>query len=193
MRITRVYTRKGDDGTTGLVGNHRVSKNCPRIHAYGTVDELNACLGLARSLLEVDTSQLTSENRQRSTEELASLQNLMFTLGADLATRLEDRWDNMPTVSEDMVSEIERRLDILNEEIPPLQEFILPHGTPVVSAIHVARTVCRRAERDALALRDEEPIGDFVIPFLNRVSDLLFVLARWVCLKSGNPESTWTR
>lgn len=193
MRITKVYTRKGDDGTTGLVGNSRVSKNCPRIHAYGTVDELNACLGMARSMLEVESSAIADDSRNRILKELTDLQNLMFTLGADLATRLEDRWDGMPIVTQDLVSDLEHRLDHFNAELPPLTDFVLPHGTPAVSALHVARTVCRRAERDALALRDEEPIGEAVIPFLNRTSDFLFVLSRWLCLASGRSETTWTR
>lgn len=191
FRITKVYTRGGDDGTTGLVGRARVSKNHARIQAYGTVDELNAALGLARSLLNDDRSPLPAEKKTRALEELADLQNLLFTVGCDLATRIEDRWDGMPIVSEKHVQDLEAQIDSLNDSIPPLTDFVLPTGTPTVSTLHLARTVCRRAERDALTLRDEEPIGDAVIPFLNRLSDYLFVLSRWLTLSAGENETTW--
>jgi cob(I)alamin adenosyltransferase len=193
VRITKVYTRKGDDGTTRLVGNHLVSKNSARIVAYGAVDELNSTIGLARSMVAADSSLLSKENHARILSELDFLQNLLFTAGADLATRVEDRWKDMPLIAAEHTLDLEARIDAYNKEIPPLEEFILPAGTPASASLHVARTVCRRAEREAIALRDQEPVGEGIIPFLNRLSDLLFVLARWLCLASGVEESLWKR
>ncbi len=191
FRITKVYTRSGDDGTTGLVGKGRVSKNHRRIQSYGTVDELNAALGLARAHLNEDKSNLPSDKKDLAFGELAYLQNLLFTVGCDLATRIEDRWDGMPVTEDRHVQDLEHKIDELNEELPPLKDFVLPTGTPTVAALHLARTICRRAERDALSLRDEEPIGDAVLPFLNRLSDYLFVLSRWLTVSAGDPETTW--
>ncbi|MCA9425882.1 MAG: cob(I)yrinic acid a,c-diamide adenosyltransferase [Candidatus Omnitrophica bacterium] len=190
-RITKVYTRSGDDGTTGLVGKGRVSKNHRRIQSYGTVDELNAALGLARAHLNQDASNLPSEKKDLALRELADLQNLLFTVGCDLATRIEDRWDGMPVTTMAHVEELERKIDEFNEEVPALKDFVLPTGTPTVAALHLARTICRRAERDALTLRDEEPIGEAVLPFLNRLSDYLFVLSRWLTISAGDTETTW--
>lgn len=191
MRITRVYTRKGDDGTTGLVGNRRVPKDSPRISAYGSVDELNSAVGMARALLEQDSSDLPEHSRDHVLNQLADLQNFLFTVGSELATPMEDRWDGMPVVEKKDVDALEKTMDALNDDIPPLEDFVLPTGTPSSSALHLARTICRRSEREVLTLSREEQVGDQVIPYLNRLSDYLFVLSRWLCIHSGREETTW--
>ena len=191
MRITRVYTRSGDDGTTGLGQGRRVPKNDPRLRAFGTVDELNATLGLAYGLLRQDPSDLDGADRALVLSEIESVQNLLFTLGGDLSVPLQDRWEKMPVISSAHTQEMERKIDTLNGKIPPLEEFVLPRGAPAVGALHLARTICRRAEREVLDLREKEPIDDAILPFLNRLSDFLFVLARWLCIRSGEEETTW--
>lgn len=193
MRITRVYTRKGDKGMTQLVGNQEVSKSCQRVEAYGCVDELNSSLGLARALLGERKDQLSDEDVASVLTDLDYLQNHLFIMGGDLATQIDDRWAGMPLITIELVREIESRIDRYNSDLPPLAEFILPTGTTSVAAIHLARTICRRAEREAIRLQKEEDIGEAVIPFLNRLSDFLFVLARWISKRSGSIETTWRR
>ena len=191
LRITKVYTRKGDDGTTGLVGKGRLPKNHPRIQCFGTVDELNAAVGLARAYLTETNRELPIEKKEKALQELDRVQNLLFTVGGDLATRLEDRWDGMPLITENEVRVLEEKIDEFNASLPPLENFVLPSGRPSVAALHLARTICRRAERDALSLREKEPIGETLVPFLNRLSDYLFVLARWLTHSSGDKETLW--
>ena len=191
MRITKVYTRKGDKGETGLVGNRRVPKDSLRITAYGTVDELNSVLGVAIAMNQKFSQQ--AGLKVRLDKELVQIQNELFVLGSDLATRVEDRWKDMPLIGQLHIDALEALMDGLEKELKPLEEFILPGGGPVAAHLHLARTVCRRAERSCVALRREEPIGDFVIPYLNRLSDALFVLARWVSRCGGEPEILWKR
>ena len=191
MRITKVYTKNGDDGFTGLAGGERVSKTHPRVETYGTVDELNSALGLARGHLERDPIPLPEDKRNRALGDLAYLQNLLFTLGGDLSMPRETRPEGVPVITPAHTTDLEARIDSLNGEIPPLEDFILPAGSPAVAALHLARTICRRAERCAVALAAEEDIGGAIVPFLNRLSDYLFVLARWVAISSGEEETTW--
>jgi cob(I)alamin adenosyltransferase len=163
----KIYTKTGDDGTTGLFGGGRVPKTSPRIEAYGTVDELNSTLGLARSV---------------STEFGALLQKIqqeLFVLGGDLATPLTTRSDYpVPRIADESVLYLERAIDEHEAELPPLKRFILPGGTPLAAHLHHARTVCRRAERCVIALSQSEEITTTNVIYLNRLSDLLFVLAR---------------
>jgi cob(I)alamin adenosyltransferase len=191
MRITKVYTRTGDKGETGLVGNRRVPKDSRRIEAYGIVDELNAILGVARASNQKFSPHLAPEARLE--KELKKIQNELFVVGSDLATRVEDRWNNMPLVEQRHIDALESLMDELEKELKPLEEFILPGGGIVAAQLHHARTVCRRAERACLALRREEPIGDYLIPYLNRLGDALFVLARWIARCEGEAESMWER
>lgn len=181
LRITRVYTRTGDAGTTRLVGGHQVAKNHPRLNAYGTVDELQVAMGAARDAL----AQTLAANQDKPLAllkqlgaHLIYLQNLLFTISGDLATRLEDRWPEMPLPSPADVQYMEGLIDLLNDPLPPLKDFILPGGHPAPTAFHVCRVVCRRAEREVETLAVIEPIGEWVRPVLNRLSDLFFVLAR---------------
>lgn len=176
MRISKVVTKTGDQGDTALIGGQRVSKASPRVTAYGEVDELNSVLGLAVSHL--------SDGGCR--EILQEIQHRLFTVGADLAS---PEGVEVPRVGEDHVERLEEILDGLMDELPPLEEFILPGGGPGGATLHVARTVARRAERTAVALHGETPINVQVIIFLNRLSDLLFVLARVANKREGLPET----
>lgn len=168
-----------------------MSKTHPRVETYGTVDELNSALGLARAHLERDPLPLPDEKRTRALSELANLQNILFVLGGDLSMPRETRPEGVPSIAESHTTQLESQIDSLNGEIPPLEDFILPAGPPAVAALHLARTICRRAERQAVALSAQEDIGPAIVPFLNRLSDYLFVLARWVALSAGEKETIW--
>jgi cob(I)alamin adenosyltransferase len=181
----RIYTRTGDQGTTGLFGGSRVDKDHPRIDAYGTVDETNAHLGLARALLRAEAGGEVLD------PILHDLQGQLFELGADLATPPESRARHVPRVTPAHVEHLERLIDRFEDDLPPLQHFILPAGTPAAAALHVARTVCRRAERLTVAALRTEAVNDQAVVFLNRLSDLLFVLARWANHRSGYEDVPW--
>lgn len=191
MRITKVYTKTGDKGKTALVGGDRVPKNHVRIASYGTVDELNAVLGLVQSFWnQVNTNP---EIKANFTQDIKRIQNHLFNIGADLATPKEHRWENMIRVGDKDVSWLEEKIDEMNGALPPLKEFILPGGTPVEAFLHQARTVCRRAERDVLSLMQEEEIEAGPMIYLNRLSDYLFVAGRWIGKLAGTEETTWKR
>ena len=175
MRITKVYTRSGDAGETSLVGGARVSKAHPRVDAYGDVDELNSLLGLARARL-TDTEM---------DSVLAAIQNDLFTVGGDLASPSSI---DVPRVDQSSVKRLEELSDKFLTELEPLKEFILPGGSESGATLHVARTVARRAERRVAALAQVEDINPEVLPYLNRLSDLLFILARTVNHRTGVPE-----
>ena len=191
MRITRVYTKTGDRGTTRLVGGQKVSKADPRIESYGDVDELNAILGIVR--VEVARSLAPPEGRALLDSRLHRVQNDLFNLGSDLATRKDDRWEGMRLVSEADVVRLEGEIDEMNEVMPPLVEFILPGGGPVSAFLHQARTVCRRAERRTVALSDKEELNPQSVIYLNRLSDWLFVAGRWASKEMGEIEVLWDR
>jgi cob(I)alamin adenosyltransferase len=192
MRITRVYTRTGDKGTTRLVGGQQVPKDHPRIAAYGTIDELNAILGIVR--YQNRQSGADPEAVRRIDEMLHRIQNDLFNVGSDLATRPEDRWEGMYRVGNEDVERLEGWIDVLNEDVGPLKEFILPGGGPVGAFLHQARTVCRRAERELVALMREEPgTGEGPMRYVNRLSDFLFVLGRWAAKQLDEPEFLWER
>ncbi len=181
-RLTRIYTKTGDEGMTGLGGGRRVAKDSPRVRAYGTVDELNSAIGVALALGLTD----------RLTSELGSIQNELFDLGSDLCWPEDDeRRARIPTVQPKHVRRLERLIDELNEVVGPLANFLLPGGAPGAAQLHVARTVCRRAERDAITLSHEEPVGELVLPYLNRLSDALFVMARFENHARGVDEPLW--
>jgi cob(I)alamin adenosyltransferase len=191
VRITRVYTRTGDHGETALVGGRRVPKDSPRIEAYGTVDELNAIIGLARVF---NAERKTSGKRHRWLDEvLRRLQNELFDLGSELATPADAVYEGMFRVSGEQVTALERLMDECQKELTPLKSFILPGGGPVGGFLHQARTVCRRAERRVLELSRVEAIGEWPLKYVNRLSDLLFVLSRWVSKHLGETEYLWQR
>jgi len=190
IRITRVYTRTGDDGTTALVGGARVPKDAPRVECYGAIDELNAVLGLARSF---NAEAPASPARDKLETILARVQNELFDLGSELATPPDSEYEGMFKVSAEDVLALEQLMDECQTELEPLKSFILPGGGPVSAFLHQARTVCRRAERDVLRLSRQEPIGEHVLAYVNRLSDLLFVLSRWVGKQRGEREYLWER
>lgn len=190
IRINRVYTRTGDDGKTALVDGSRVDKDSPRVGCYGAIDELNSVLGLARSF---NGAASAGAARDRLEEILRRLQNELFDLGSELATPPAGEYEGMFKVSAADVEALERIIDDCQEDLEPLKSFVLPGGGHVSGFLHLARTVCRRAEREILGLAREEEIGDYIIPYVNRLSDLLFVLSRWVTVQFGEAELLWER
>ena len=171
VKLNKIYTRTGDDGSSGLVDGSRVSKSGPRMTAIGEVDEANAAIGMAIALLIPGDL----------TEHLLGIQNDMFDLGADLATPGEIGL----RIVASQVERLEQAIDAMNAELEPLQSFILPGGSAAVAALHLARTVVRRAERAAVALNESQPLNPHLLAYLNRLSDLLFVTARYVAAKEG--------
>ena len=191
MRITKVYTKTGDKGITGLVGGARVPKNHPRIEAYGTVDELNAIIGIIRTFLNDSNSDSSMEVIDSF---LYRIQNDLFNVGADLATPKDSRWKGMTLITEESIASLEEQIDKLNEDLPPLKEFILPGGGKVGAFFHQARTVARRAERDILSLmHTEENLETLPMTYLNRLSDYLFVAGRWSAKQLNETEYFWKR
>jgi cob(I)alamin adenosyltransferase len=192
VRLTKIYTRGGDKGTTSLVGGQRVEKDALRLETYGTIDEVNAAVGLARTFLEQRRADQPAVV-ERLDGELRRIQNLLFDLGSDLATPIESRFPGQPLIEPAEVERLEQLMDELNAEMEPLDSFVLPGGGPVNGFLHQARTVCRRAERAIYRLSKQEPIGEPVLPFVNRLSDTFFVLSRWVTKRLGEPEYLWRK
>lgn len=183
--MTRIYTRTGDSGETSLFGGRRVSKDDLRVRAYGAVDELNAALGVARA----------ADPGPEIDQMLERLQHRLFDLGAELATPppgAERSAGHVPRVEASWVDALEQEIDKLDAALPPLRHFVLPGGTPAAAALHFARTVARRAERDIVALSAREPVNPELLKFVNRLSDLLFVLARTANRIANRPDVTWT-
>jgi cob(I)alamin adenosyltransferase len=181
----KIYTGTGDSGRTGVFGGDRVTKNHPRIEAYGTVDELNATIGTILA-----TPGLTDVANDAA-GVLRRIQAELFVVGADLATPLDSRAD-VPRVGKSMVDGLERDIDRVQTDLESLKTFILPGGSAAAASMHLARTVCRRAERRVVELAERDPINDLNIIYLNRLSDLLFVFARYVNQMSGCEDTTWT-
>ena len=191
IRITRVYTRTGDRGDTALVGGRRVPKDSPRIEAYGTIDELNAVVGLARAF---NAERLPEGEAHRWLDDvLRRIQSQLFDLGSELATPEDAVYDGMYRIGDAEVRELERLMDKCQKELEPLKSFVLPGGGRVGAFLHQARTVCRRAEREVLRLSRVEPLGEWPLRYVNRLSDLFFVLSRWVAKRLGEPEFLWER
>ncbi|MAS35264.1 MAG: ATP:cob(I)alamin adenosyltransferase [Anaerolineaceae bacterium] len=175
----KIYTRTGDDGTTALFSGGRVSKTHLRVETYGTVDELNAVIGVVRT------------HQPYSDDWLAHIQSQLFHLGSDLATPLDAKSDWIVRIPAEAADWLEQIIDDMTAELPALTSFILPGGTPAAAQLHIARTVCRRAERQVVALAVHEPLNEFAVPYLNRLSDALFTLARWENFKAGHAETVW--
>jgi cob(I)alamin adenosyltransferase len=195
IRITRVYTRTGDRGTTGLVGGRRVAKDSPRVESYGAVDELSSWVGVARA--ETDASRLSDEQRRMMRQLLEEIQQRLFDLGAQLATppkrpRPAKRpHPDGPRIEERDITGLERTMDTLQQGFKPLTSFLLPGGGPLTATLHLCRTVCRRAERRVVGLSRREAVDRLSAVYLNRLSDLFFVLARWTGHQLGEPELLW--
>ena len=182
----KIYTRTGDDGTTGLFGGRRVAKSDPRIECYGTIDELNASLGLAAA---------AAPSPPELAAMLAQIQNELFVIGSHLATPPDDtrRLAQVPDLDEGSIGRLEAQIDAADSELPPLRNFILPGGSEAAARLHLARTVCRRAERLLVAFAGELTIEPVVLRYLNRLSDWLFVYARWCNHRTGVADVPWVK
>jgi len=181
-RLTRIYTRTGDDGSTALGFGGRVAKDALRVACYGTVDELNSALGVARAArldAEIDAP-------------LARIQNELFHLGSDLCVpEAEKERHPVPRIEARHVAALEATIDLWNERLPALENFVLPGGSEGAARLHLARAICRRAERQLVALAREEAVGEQLLPYLNRLSDALFVLARAANARAGEADVLW--
>ena len=177
----KIYTKTGDAGTTSLFGGQRVLKSHIRIDAYGTVDELNAYIGLLRD----------QPVNQSSESILVNIQHRLFTIGAILATEPGNKQVKVPQLNEEDILVLEQEIDAIDSTLPPIRNFVLPGGHNSVSFGHVARTVCRRAERSVIALNEQEKVDDLVIKYLNRLSDYLFMLCRKMASDLGVTETPW--
>ncbi len=190
IRINRVYTRTGDDGQTGLVGGTRVAKNDLRIHSYGEVDELNSVIGVVRALL-AEAPCAGSEAGARIDEVLGFIQQELFDLGSELATPAKSEYQGMIRIGDANVARLEAWIDELIPDLPELKSFVLPGGGSAAAMLHVARTVCRRAERTTTTLVQRGEAAAEPVRYLNRLSDLLFVQSRWIALATGHGEVLW--
>jgi len=188
VKITKVYTRSGDSGTTGLVGGKRLPKDHPRIMAYGTVDELNSVIGIVLSFL---LQKKESTRRKELAVILEAIQQKLFDMGSQLATLPGDEYKGQIYLKPEDTVWLEGIIDSMNEELQPLKSFILPGGTPLNSFLHLSRTVCRRAEREIIKLNQIDLVSPEIIKFINRLSDFLFVTGRWVTEKLGENEILW--
>jgi cob(I)alamin adenosyltransferase len=185
LAINRVYTRQGDQGETGLAGGQRVPKDTPRIEAYGTVDELNSFIGIAR------VTAAGESGAARLASILLRVQHELFNLGSILATLPEDVHPRQARVTGREVDRLEREMDEMNAELAPLRSFVLPGGSRLNAELHICRTVCRRAERACVALARVENIPPEAVRYLNRLSDALFVWSRWASQVTGAAETLW--
>lgn len=189
-KLTRIYTRTGDSGTTGLIGGARVKKDSLRIETYGTVDELSSAIGVARAALS--TTLAENQRAARLDAWLAWTQDALFNLGCELATPQENHREGNPSIAAADVGALERAIDSSQNDLAPLSSFIHPGGSIAGAQLHYARTICRRAERLAVALDDRESgISPDTLRYLNRLSDALFVWARWINDALGVPEHIW--
>ena len=182
VAINRVYTRRGDSGLTSLAGGQRIPKDDPRIEAYGTVDELNSFIGLARE----SARELPELNAI-----LRRVQHELFNLGSILATLPEDMHPHQARITDAESAQLEREIDRMNEGLPKLRSFVLPGGSRLNAELHVCRTVCRRAERICVSLAAVTAVDSAIVKYLNRLSDALFVWSRWASHRTGAPETLW--
>lgn len=189
LALNRIYTKRGDQGQTSLVGGQRVAKDDLRIECYGTVDELNAFVGAAR--LSVEDQQRQHPGLSELAAALLRIQHELFNLGSILATLPEDVQPGQPRVTEAEIHQLESEIDRCNEELASLRSFVLPGGSRIDADLHICRTVCRRAERLLVKLAQRDSISPETIQYLNRLSDALFVWSRWANHVAGTPEMLW--
>jgi cob(I)alamin adenosyltransferase len=189
LAINRVYTRRGDSGETSLAGGQRRAKDDLRIEAYGTVDELNSFVGLARESAMALTPG--APGLAALAGILQRIQHELFNLGSVLATLPEDLHPKQPRVTEAETTQLEREIDRMNEGLTPLRSFVLPGGSRLNAELHICRTICRRAERICVTLAAREPLEDEIVKYLNRLSDALFVWSRWASRELGAAENLW--
>lgn len=189
LALNRIYTRRGDAGETSLAGGQRIPKDSRRIEAYGTVDELNSFLGLASTSIQEKTG--TDPRIGLLAGMVRRVQHELFNLGSILATLPGDVHPKQARITPAEIEQLEREIDAMNEDLPPLRSFVLPGGTRLNAELHIARTVCRRAERALVGLAREESIPEEAIRYLNRLSDALFVWSRWASFVLHVPENLW--
>ena len=187
IRINKVYTRAGDSGKTRLIGGETRFKDDPRIEAFGTVDELNAEIGLCRELVK----ETEHEKFNSLIKVLKIVQNELFNLGTQLAASKGDDANNMPQLSADAISKLEYEIDTVNELLSELTSFVLPGGSMINAQFHIARNVCRRAERRVVTLSKKEKLDSINLKYLNRLSDALFVWSRWISIELHHEENLW--
>ena len=190
VRINRVYTRAGDDGKTALIGGVRVSKDHPRVEAYGCLDELNGIVGLCRAAIAADKKISTSERRALDAQS-RTIQNRLFDIGSVLAAPDGKTWKGMPLPGTLEITALEKSMDAMNRTLPPLRSFVLPGGSAANAWLHHCRTACRRAERRVVTLLHQEKVPREVVHYLNRLSDWFFVAARHVSAITKTPETLW--
>lgn len=187
----KIYTRQGDAGTTSLVGGQRISKSDPRLEAYGTLDELNAFLGLTVCAVQKISVQHSTLSRLETT--LATIQNDLFTIGSHLACVDDKQRQTLPALPLGTIHLLEQEIDTMTAHIPALKQFILPGGTEASTLFHVSRTVCRRAERATVTLQSNSKVEPEIIQYINRLSDYLFVAARYAQHTLGHPDVPWQK
>lgn len=185
VKLNKIYTKNGDKGYTQLVGGASVPKSSQRVAAYGDIDEFNSALGVVIALLN-EKSEF-----QKTATELVKIQNDLFDIGAILATDSAQAWPGMPEITEDHVKELEVKIDFYNKDLPELNSFVLPGGAQLNAFFHLARCICRRAERNICVLNSSDPVSPRILEYINRLSDLLFVLARWTSSVTSQPEVLW--
>lgn len=192
IRLNKIYTRSGDDGKTALVGGQRVSKGDLKIEAYGSVDELNSFVGLICACAQ-GYAKSVPEAAKETEAVFKKIQNELFDIGSILATPAGESFSGMSEVSSESIEFLERRMDDYQQSLESLNSFVLPGGGLPGAYAHVARTVCRRVERILVRLMEIEPVSENIMKYINRLSDFLFVYARWISKKCGQAETLWER
>ena len=187
--INKVYTKKGDSGKTDLIGKKRVLKSNVRVECYGEVDELNSSLGICRALIKENQSLL--DNKKDIFSKIIKIQNKLFNLGTMLAVSDNKIIDKFPKIEKSDIIFLEEQIDLFNKDLKPLNSFVLPSGNLAGSYLHFSRAICRRVERKCVSLSELEQIDNHIIVYLNRLSDLLFVWARWINVQSKLKEDLW--
>lgn len=190
INLTRIYTRGGDKGQTSLVGGVRIDKASQKLDSYGTVDELNCLVGIARAAIAADTD-LYGAVQEELDSSLRLIQNRLFDVGSILATPAGRPYPGMPEIKDEDATALEQQMDAMQKSLEPLKSFCLPGGTAANAALHHCRAVCRRAERDILRLARDEDVDGRVIKYVNRLSDLFFVMSRYAARMAGAPEYLW--
>jgi cob(I)alamin adenosyltransferase len=191
INITRVYTRSGDDGKTALVGGTRVNKDCRKLESYGTVDELICLVGTARTIISAKGHGLKPKISADLESNLRRIQNRLFDVGSILATPAGETYKGMPEITDADATGLEQEMDKMQKSLLPLKSFVLPGGTMPNALLHQCRAVCRRAEREIVGLAHEEAVDPRLIKYINRLSDCLFVMSRYVSKQAGVPEYLW--
>lgn len=190
VRLDRIYTRTGDDGSTSLIGGNRVLKSDVRIEAYGVVDELNAALGVLLSQIRA-SAQLSHQLKDQQTRIIQRIQNNLFDVGSLLACPPDQTHPSIPSITVEQISWLEESMDHYQDQLEPLNSFVLPGGGLPSSLAHLARTICRRLERVLVQLAQREPLPECILEYINRLSDFLFVLSRWLTHQTGESETLW--